>query len=87
MAVKAKFYITKIEISPANEGGTVHLAPVCRGEANKTWSKWTPSGSMQMSVLNPEAMAFFDKIVRDTQAKERRFPEVFVTIESAPDED
>lgn len=85
--VKAKFYIQKIEQVPHMEGGTVHLAPVCRGEANKTWSKWTPAGSLQMSILNPGAFEFFDSIVKDTQAKKRRFPEVFLTIESAPDED
>ena len=36
----------------------VKLAPVS-GEQNKTWSKYTPSGSIELRITNPEAQAQF----------------------------
>jgi hypothetical protein len=30
------------------------------GEANKDWSKWTPSGELKMMVTNPAAIEKFE---------------------------
>lgn len=30
------------------------------GEANKEWSRWTPSGQLQMQISNPGAHEQFD---------------------------
>lgn len=44
------------------EGGeTVKLEPVhADSEENKTWSKWTPSGGLELTITNPDA---FGKLV------------------------
>lgn len=36
----------------------VRLQPVS-GDENKTWSKWTPSGSIELNINNPEAVDRF----------------------------
>jgi hypothetical protein len=41
----------------------VQLQPVFSGKdenANKSWSKWTPSGQVQMQITNPEASGQFE---------------------------
>ncbi len=30
---------------------------VAQGPGNESWSKWTPSGSIEMAITNPEAVA------------------------------
>jgi hypothetical protein len=37
---------------------TVELSPV-NDDANKTWSKYTPSGAIQLTINNPEAFEAF----------------------------
>jgi hypothetical protein len=37
----------------------VVLQPVA-GPGNETWSKWTPSGKLEMTITNPEAVAQFE---------------------------
>jgi hypothetical protein len=37
----------------------VKLAPVT-GPGNEAWSKWTPCGSVSMTITNPEAVAQFE---------------------------
>lgn len=40
---------------------SVKLRPVYGdSEENKTWSKWTPAGSLELVIDNPEALALFD---------------------------
>jgi hypothetical protein len=66
--VRAKFTVTsKVETHSANPYGTsnatqfsveVRLTPVS-GEENKTWNKWTPSGSITMTINNPDAYNAF----------------------------
>ncbi len=58
--VQAKFYVSKI-IKQASNGVVAELLPVTRGEENKEWSKWTPSGSITMSILNDAAAAWFEE--------------------------
>jgi hypothetical protein len=36
----------------------VRLAPV-QGDENKTWTQWTPGGSIELSITNPAAIEAF----------------------------
>ena len=55
--VRAKFYV--MSITHTTSGGSVILQPVCRGEDNKTWAQYTPSGRIEMNILNDSALAQF----------------------------
>ena len=62
MAVRAKFYVTSIELfSEPRDTGKVSLSAVItdRSETNKSWSKWTPSGNLTMHITNPDAFKEF----------------------------
>jgi hypothetical protein len=62
--VRAKFVVTeKTDTHSASPHGAanaehhyqqVRLTAVY-GDDNKSWSKWTPSGSIQLQISNPEA--------------------------------
>lgn len=63
--VRAKFYVTGVFPFPA-EGEksqeTVQLQAVTSGsedDPNKSWSKWTPSGQLQMTITNPAVFGAF----------------------------
>lgn len=76
MGVRAKFFVQSVTIqanstTPEGDVGSVALSAVSRGEENKEWSHYTPSGQLTMSTLNPKAFAFF----RDNIGKE-----VFIDI-------
>lgn len=77
--VKAKFRCMKIEHAHVEAEGecaaTVNLVPVWTGYKgeNASWSKYTPSGSLQMLITNPAAIADFE-LGRD----------YFLTFEQAP---
>lgn len=61
--VRAKFHVTSIELfsSPAGSGTVKLTAGNDKEGDNVDWSKWTPSGSIQMMITNPEAFkAFMD---------------------------
>lgn len=66
MAVRAKMRCTVVAKRAINYGtnaGTidtteVELTPVS-DDANKTWSKWTPGGSVKLTINNPEAFDQF----------------------------
>lgn len=55
MSVRAKFIVS--EIADRGNGKNIKAHPVCNadGEGNKDWSKWTPSGSLEMFITNPPA--------------------------------
>lgn len=64
MAVRAKVRCTgrheslSVHSSGMAEAVTVTLQPVFGGdddEANREWSKWTPSGEIRLTITNPEA--------------------------------
>lgn len=61
--VDARFYVTKVELTPGSEGGKVTLAPAYRGARNAGWAAATPSGSIEMWINNPAAFAQFTKAV------------------------
>lgn len=86
MAVKARFYVQSVEMTPSNQGGKVKLAAVTRGERNADWSKYTPSGIFEMYVTNEAAFEFFAGIVRKCQTGELKYPEVDITIDLAAGE-
>lgn len=67
MSFRAKCRITGVskasDLHPMPDGSfpvssvTVTLQPVFGGaddEANKEWSKWTPSGELRLSITNPD---------------------------------
>lgn len=57
MAVRAKFYVA--ERTQTTSGDRVVLQAVCRGEDNKQWSKFTPMGRIELSILNDAAVEQF----------------------------
>ena len=65
MSVRAKFRCMSINHAftntPEYSAATVGLVPVWEQEGvNKTWSKATPSGKIEMMITNPEAVKQFD---------------------------
>lgn len=59
-AVVARFYVSGLQRNAYNKDATtVTLMPVCRGEHNKTWAAATPSGKLEMTILNSSAAAVF----------------------------
>ena len=79
MTVRAKFRVTKIEMyeSPEGSGNVTLTAGNDKEGDNIDWSKWTPSGSIQMSITNPEAFKVFEAALR---AKTRFYVD-FNTVE------
>lgn len=63
MSVRAKFWVTGINHRHIGDDSAVNaevtLEPVY-DDANKDWSKWTPSGKITMSITNPNAIAQFE---------------------------
>lgn len=57
MAVRGKFQVQSItQHCWSKDARTVKLAAVTSGsEENKTWATYTPSGSIEMQIDNPEA--------------------------------
>lgn len=57
-SVRAKFKC--VEVLKGEAGDRVKLAPVVgESEENKSFFKWTPSGQIEMGIMNPEASAQF----------------------------
>lgn len=62
MSVRAKFQCNSINKSPDNSTAVVHLIAVTTGSTeNETWSKYTPSGQLQMVISNPAAAEQFEQ--------------------------
>lgn len=65
MNIKAKFKCLAV-VEDNDHGGNkiqeqVSLCPVINdSEDNKNWSKWTPSGSLSMTITNPDAWGAFE---------------------------
>lgn len=61
MNVRAKMHCYEKTATDDEGGATVKLRPVYSdSEENKTWSKYTPSGDVTMSITNPPAAAAFE---------------------------
>jgi hypothetical protein len=71
MTVRARFFVEDIQHHdvPGTEAyAVISMKPVFgsygkpEDEAvNKSWSKWTPSGHISLSVTNPDAIDKFEK--------------------------
>lgn len=72
--IAAKFVCETVTLSPGQE--TVALRPVYGdSEENKTWSKYTPCGTLQMTITNPdvfgqirpgdEFVVYLNKVVKE----------------------
>lgn len=74
-AVQARFYVAGYECQSYNiDAVNVTLRAVSRGEHNKTWAAYTPSGEIKMTILNSSAASWFT---------ERLGKEVAVTFSEA----
>lgn len=63
MTVQAKFIVQEVQhqhVGGGNSQANIKLTPVIGDqESNESWSKWTPSGELQMCVTNPDAIKQF----------------------------
>lgn len=57
MSVRAKFFVQSV--THTSSGGSVKLSAVCRGEDNKTWASYTPSGTIDLMTINQDALDQF----------------------------
>jgi len=60
--VRAKFKCERVEkgFSGDDPYVSVHFGAVIDdGPENKSWSKWTPSGQLQMTISNPNLIDHF----------------------------
>lgn len=76
MAVKCVFYISGVE-KRANGVGVLNAQPVAKGPY-KEWAQFTPSGTLQITSLNPAATDWF---------LERIGKDVVLTIDDATEAD
>lgn len=76
--VEARFYVSGYERQSYDpEAVIVKMQAVSRGEHNKNWAKYTPSGQIQMTIKNPGAADWFC---------ERLGVEVSVVFSPAPED-
>jgi hypothetical protein len=62
MQVTSRFKVNKITHNAATPGqvhATIDLVAVS-GPGNETWSKYTPSGMIQIAITNPAAIGAFE---------------------------
>jgi hypothetical protein len=57
MTIRAKFYCESVLLSKGMQ--QVTLRPVTNGVGNESWSKWTPSGQIAMTITNPSVIGAF----------------------------
>lgn len=60
--VKAKFYVAEVARQASQSGsfdGEKVRLQAAMGEENKEWSRWTPSGTIEMQITNEEASRQF----------------------------
>ena len=61
MSVQARFFVSTVT-KTANGYSPVVLLPAIKGEANKEWAHYTPSGRMELNVSNESgAVEFFER--------------------------
>jgi hypothetical protein len=66
MPVAARFYVSGLERNAYQPDATiVKMQPVTRGEQNRDWAAATPSGQIQMTILNASAAAVFAEHLGD----------------------
>ena len=61
--MRAKFYVESVTATGDKTGitqeHTVLKAVYGNGEANKNWSRFTPNGSLSITITNPECFGKF----------------------------
>ena len=57
MNVRAKFKVMSVKHHEGDQA-MIELSAI-HGADNRTWSKWTPNGTLTMTVTNPAATAQF----------------------------
>jgi len=64
--IRAKFNVSSITEFGNDGGRKVTLLPVIgNSEENKEWSKYTPSGSIELHITNPDAKFEFGEYYVD----------------------
>lgn len=59
-AVRARFYVSEVKRQAYDADSTyVTMQAVSRGEHNKEWAKYTPSGQVTMQIKSPLAAQIF----------------------------
>jgi hypothetical protein len=60
MALRAKVKVASITDYGSSKGVKMHpVTSPGHNDVNKSWSKWTPEGSFEMRITNPEAFNQF----------------------------
>lgn len=75
MAVKCMFFVQEVT-ETANGSGRIKAMPVAKGPYAE-WSQYTPTGSFEITSLNPDATEWF---------RERIGKDVAITIEDPTDD-
>lgn len=67
MSVRARMYVSSVERFTYGDQLNVKLTAVTRNDTpdNISWSKYTPSGSMALTITNPDAFPFFLERLHD----------------------
>lgn len=85
MSTRAKFYVSGLTLLPGKDAGIkLNLQAVCRGDRNNQWANATPSGSMEMLIQNPAAVAWWEGFMRSSRETGKQ-PELFIDIYPATD--
>lgn len=61
MLVVGKFYVGNIKPRDGATAAQIQLYAVCRGVENSSWAAATPTGSIQMAILNDAAAEQFEQ--------------------------
>lgn len=80
MTVRGKFFVAEVRKRPG-KGGVVQLSAASRGARNATWASASPSGTIELTINNPDAFAFFEQILDGAGVDKHgysHYPEVFV---------
>ncbi len=59
MSVQARFFVKDFRKSAGTDLVQLTLVASSRGPENKSWSQYTPMGTLEMAVTNPEAAQWF----------------------------
>jgi hypothetical protein len=68
--VHARFYVAEATLTAYGPKGSgkIKLQAVSRGDQNKQWAEATPAGTVEMSINNPAAFAWFAGLIGDDLA-------------------
>lgn len=59
MSVQARFFVQTITRHAGSDAVLIKLCASSRGAENKSWSQYTPSGTLELHVNNPGAAQWF----------------------------